>query len=181
MDPSRISVIIPALNERESIGKVVASMPWHLIAECIVVDNGSSDGTDEEARRSGARVVYAPRGYGSACRAGAQAALPDSEILVFLDVGDDLRLESGDADPRSPAALTNSRDPGRLSSAHRGSQQGFGQSERLDQGCSAHLRRGPAHLVLARVLMRRQHSGQFPFRVMPFLPWRSNLLPDLGS
>lgn len=85
MHPSGISVIIPALNERESIGRVVASMPWHLISECIVVDNGSSDGTDEEARRAGARVVYAPRGYGSACRAGTQAAHPDSEILVFLD------------------------------------------------------------------------------------------------
>lgn len=85
MHPSRVSVIIPALNESESIGKVVASMPWQLIAECIVVDNGSNDGTDEEARRAGARVVYAPRGYGSACRAGTHAALADSEILVFLD------------------------------------------------------------------------------------------------
>ena len=85
MKSSKISVIIPALNERESIGHVVASMPWSLIAECIVVDNGSSDGTDEVARDAGARVVYAPRGYGSACKAGAEAALPTSSILVYLD------------------------------------------------------------------------------------------------
>jgi glycosyltransferase involved in cell wall biosynthesis len=85
MNPSKISVIIPALNERESIGHVVASMPWPLIAECIVVDNGSTDGTDQVARDAGARVVYAPRGYGSACKAGAEAALPTSDVLVFLD------------------------------------------------------------------------------------------------
>jgi glycosyltransferase involved in cell wall biosynthesis len=85
MTTSDISVIIPALNERESIGQVVRSMPWTLVAECIVVDNGSSDGTDQVALDAGARVVYAPRGYGSACKAGAEAALASSSILVYLD------------------------------------------------------------------------------------------------
>jgi len=82
---SPVSVIIPALNECESIGQVVASMPWQLIAECIVVDNGSTDGTAEIARAAGARVVHSPRGYGAACKAGAQAAHGDSAILVFMD------------------------------------------------------------------------------------------------
>ncbi len=85
MSFSNISIIIPALNECESIGHVVASMPWTKIAECIVVDNGSTDGTDEVARSAGAKVIYAPRGYGSACKAGSQAALPSSSILVYLD------------------------------------------------------------------------------------------------
>jgi glycosyltransferase involved in cell wall biosynthesis len=80
-----ISVIIPALNECESIGQVVASMPWELIAECIVVDNGSTDGTGEVAAAAGARVVRSPRGYGSACKAGSAAALASSTILVYLD------------------------------------------------------------------------------------------------
>ena len=82
---SQISVIIPALNECESIGYVVASMPWDRIAECIVVDNGSTDGTGAVAAAAGARVVQAPRGYGSACKAGSQAALASSTILVYLD------------------------------------------------------------------------------------------------
>lgn len=81
----QISVIIPALNEAESIGAVVRSMPWQRIAECIVVDNGSTDATAEIAGAAGARVVQAPRGYGSACLAGSNAALPASTVLVYLD------------------------------------------------------------------------------------------------
>jgi glycosyltransferase involved in cell wall biosynthesis len=82
---SQVSVIIPALNEAESIGRVVAEMPWPLIDECIVVDNGSTDGTGEVAAAAGARVVRSPRGYGRACLAGSDAALPGSDVLVFMD------------------------------------------------------------------------------------------------
>jgi len=79
----KISVIIPALNEAESIGAVVRSVPWSEIAECIVVDNGSTDATAEMACEAGARVIAAPRGYGAAMNAGVQAAV--GEVLVFVD------------------------------------------------------------------------------------------------
>ena len=82
---SLISVVIPALNEAESIGQVVRSMPWGRIAECIVVDNGSTDGTGAIAAAAGAHVITSPRGYGAAMRAGSAAALSSSSILVFLD------------------------------------------------------------------------------------------------
>ena len=78
-----ISVIIPALNEAESIGTVVRAMPWNEIAECIVVDNGSTDGTAEVARGAGARVIVASRGYGAAMSTGVKAAV--GEVLVFVD------------------------------------------------------------------------------------------------
>lgn len=85
MPSDQISVIIPALNEAESIGHVVRSLPWHHIAECLVVDNGSTDSTAANATAAGARVITASRGYGSACLAGSRAALPTSTVLVFLD------------------------------------------------------------------------------------------------
>ena len=83
--PSHISVIIPALNEAESIGFVVASMPWGQISECIVIDNGSTDGTSEIASAAGARVIKSPRGYGAAMHTGAIEALASSAILVCMD------------------------------------------------------------------------------------------------
>jgi glycosyltransferase involved in cell wall biosynthesis len=83
--PSHVSVVIPALNEAESIGSVVSSMPWKQIAECIVVDNGSTDGTGEIAAAAGARVIRSPRGYGAAMHAGTKAVLPSSTIIVCMD------------------------------------------------------------------------------------------------
>jgi glycosyltransferase involved in cell wall biosynthesis len=82
---SPVSIVIPALNEAESIGQVVTGMPWALIAECIVVDNGSTDETGRVAEAAGARVIQSQRGYGAACLAGFRAALPSSSILVYMD------------------------------------------------------------------------------------------------
>ena len=80
-----VSVVIPALNEAEVIGAVVRELPWDLIHECLVVDNGSTDATAAQALAAGARVITSPRGYGRACAAGASAADPASDILVFMD------------------------------------------------------------------------------------------------
>jgi glycosyltransferase involved in cell wall biosynthesis len=83
---SKVSVIIPALNEEEPIAGVVREcLATGVPDEVIVVDNGSTDRTAEQAREAGARVTTAPRGYGRACAAGCGAALADSDILVFLD------------------------------------------------------------------------------------------------
>ena len=81
----RVSVIIPALNEQDSIALVIWDIPRHLADEIIVVDNGSTDRTEEVARGAGARVVREKnRGYGAACLKGiASANNPD--IIVFMD------------------------------------------------------------------------------------------------
>src|SRR5260370_8948412 len=81
-----VSVIIPALNEEETIADVVRNVPREIASEIMVVDNGSNDRTAERARAAGARVVAEPRhGYGRACAAGVRALGPDCEIVVFLD------------------------------------------------------------------------------------------------
>ena len=83
---SRISVIIPALNEEQAIGGVVQNALRQGVGEVIVVDNGSTDATAAVAAAAGARVVSEPaRGYGRACWAGSQAADPASDVLVFVD------------------------------------------------------------------------------------------------
>lgn len=80
------AVIIPALNEEETIADVVQAIPRELAGDVIVVDNGSTDATAERAACAGAQVVSEPRrGYGRACAAGVQALNSDCEIVVFLD------------------------------------------------------------------------------------------------
>lgn len=80
-----ISVIVPALNEAGCIGDLVTAILAQPVSAVVVVDNGSTDGTAEAARRAGARVVGEPRrGYGYACSAGVAAAA-SAEALVFLD------------------------------------------------------------------------------------------------
>lgn len=121
---SRISIIIPVLNESGSIGRVVSEMPWNRIAECIVVDNGSTDETAAIAAAAGARVIQSPRGYGAACQAGSDAALPASDILVYMDGdGSDAiagldalvaPIERGEADFVIGSRLRGAREPGSM-------------------------------------------------------------------
>ena len=82
-----ISVVIPALNEAESIAAVVRDcVATNLPGEVIVVDNGSTDRTSDNARAAGARIISEPKtGYGYACAAGIRALSPECEIVVFLD------------------------------------------------------------------------------------------------
>ena len=81
----KISVIIPALNEEESLPLVLRALPSSM--EVIVVDNGSTDGTGSVAKALGATVVYEEqKGYGTAVLAGLmhlRQAPPD--IVVILD------------------------------------------------------------------------------------------------
>jgi len=87
-DP-RVAVIIPALNEESSIGQTVTGIrdaaPQGL-AQLIVADNGSTDGTALLARAAGATVIHEPeRGYGAACLAGLSAVSPEVNIILFMD------------------------------------------------------------------------------------------------
>lgn len=83
-----IKVIIPAFNEADSIGKVIADIP-PTVSEVVVANNNSTDDTANNARKAGASVVNEPRpGYGYACLAGMDYIANQSKqpnIIVFLD------------------------------------------------------------------------------------------------
>ena len=67
----RISVIIPARNEAESLPAMLDELPKDLIHEIIVVDGHSTDGTPSIVNRLGYRVVTQEgMGYGMAVRTG---------------------------------------------------------------------------------------------------------------
>ena len=83
-----IKVIIPAINEGDSIGKVVSELPKS-VSEIIVVNNGSVDNTVENAEKAGATVLTEnQRGYGFACLKGLDYLSKQSKppnIVVFID------------------------------------------------------------------------------------------------
>lgn len=83
----KVVVIIPALNEAESLPLVLRDLPHDLVDEVIVVDNGSTDETAQHARALGATVCFeAKRGYGYACLTGiAHARAKKPDVIVFLD------------------------------------------------------------------------------------------------
>lgn len=103
---TNISIIIPALNEAQSIGETLeAATRVNDVVEVIVVDGGSADGTAEAARGRGARVVSAARGRGAQMHAGALAAR--GEVLWFLHADTLAPVDAGECigrallDPRA--------------------------------------------------------------------------------
>jgi len=86
----KISIILPTLNEAETIEKVIDSIPKEILyklgydIEVLVVDGGSTDGTQWKALKKGARVlIVRKRGYGLAYLIGFKYAR--GEYIVTLD------------------------------------------------------------------------------------------------
>lgn len=81
----KISIIIPTMNEEESIGRVIDAIPRGEAAiEILVVDTNSKDRTKEIARGKGAKVIDEPRrGYGRAYKTGFANA--SGEVIITLD------------------------------------------------------------------------------------------------
>ena len=70
-DSPAVFVIIPAFNEQNAVCNVLAEIPKDLVSEVVVVNNGSTDNTVEQAQDCGATVLDEPRkGYGFACLKG---------------------------------------------------------------------------------------------------------------
>jgi glycosyltransferase involved in cell wall biosynthesis len=109
---ARAALIIPALNEAESIAATLNRIPEGLFRTIIVADNGSTDRTAEIANRCGAKVVREPRrGYGAACLRALEAVPEGVEAVVFLqadaseDAGESTRLLSPILDGRADLVI----------------------------------------------------------------------------
>jgi dTDP-L-rhamnose 4-epimerase len=153
------NVILPALDEARAVPRVLAGIPrgW----TPIVVDNGSTDGTADVARRHGAVVVVeARRGFGAACHAGLVAATED--IVAFMDC--DGSFDGDDLDRIAAPVLAGSADL-------------VLGARRPDRGAWAwHLR--VANRSLARSVRRR--TGVSLHDLGPMRAARRTALLDLG-
>jgi glycosyltransferase involved in cell wall biosynthesis len=83
---ARVTVVVPALDEEDSIGAVVRAFRARPeVGAVLVVDNGSRDRTAERAAAAGATVVAETRrGYGAALRTGMGRAFADGAPRVVL-------------------------------------------------------------------------------------------------
>ncbi len=97
-----VTVVLPCLNEEESLPAVLAAIPPEYRA--LVVDNNSTDGTAAVAARHGAAVVAEPwAGYGSAVHAGVVAAT--TPVVAVIDA-------DGSMDPGDLPRLVAEQDRG---------------------------------------------------------------------
>lgn len=97
MSGVELTILLPCLNERETIGRCIerahkALSEHALVAEILVADNGSDDGSIPLAEQLGARVIHVPvRGYGAALRAGINGAR--GNYIIFADADDSYYIE----------------------------------------------------------------------------------------
>jgi glycosyltransferase involved in cell wall biosynthesis len=127
-DRSKVSVVIPCLNEEAAIDACVTAVRSYGVGEVIVVDGGSTDRTAERAREAGARVVLEKRrGYGRALLSGLEAIAPRATVVLFIDGDGSDRpemipavlapIEQGHADFVLGSRLRGPREPGSLAPA----------------------------------------------------------------
>ena len=82
-----IAVVIPVLNEEETLPRVLKDIPGDVVDEIVVVDNGSTDRTPSLAKEWGATVLFEQKkGYGYPCLKGIEYLKGrNPDIVVFLD------------------------------------------------------------------------------------------------
>ncbi|MFI6674855.1 glycosyltransferase family 2 protein [Kribbella sp. NPDC050470] len=151
-----IDLILPCLNEAGALPWILDRLPAGFRA--VVVDNGSTDGSPEIARRSGATVVTCEvRGYGAACHAGLEAA--ESDIVAFMDADASL-------DPQQLTRVTAPVQSGRIDLM-------LGRRRPVSRGA------WPWHLRLANAELSRRIRRRTGVRLSDLGPMRAARRVDL--
>ncbi|MFA4834197.1 MAG: glycosyltransferase family 2 protein [Patescibacteria group bacterium] len=94
---TKITILMPALNEEESIGQTIKNIPLAKLkemgyeVEVLIVDGGSTDKTAEIAKNLGARVIKSERGYGRQYQLGFREARGD--IIITADSDNSYPME----------------------------------------------------------------------------------------
>lgn len=158
MSAPGVAAVIVTWNSAAHVGEAVRSVPEGV--PVVVVDNASGDGSPEEARKAGARVIEAGAnlGFGPACNLGAEASAPSGAIL-FLNP--DATLVAGAS---ALAALLAALDSDPAVAAVAPALTGDGQE-------AFHLRKLPTLGSLARetLLVNRLFPGNSGFRAERYL------------
>ena len=159
-----ITVIIPALDEEESLPLVLNDLPD--VGQVIVVDNGSRDATADVATRHGATVVREPqRGYGAACLRGLAAVRetvekghPAPQVIVFVDAD---FSDHPDMLPQLVAPIMDGRSDFVLGSRLLGRREPGAMPPQSVYG-------NRFACLLMRVLFRARYTDLGPFRAISY-------------
>jgi dolichol-phosphate mannosyltransferase len=161
-----VSMIFPIFNERHAIAALVKRVPG-VIAETIVVDDGSDDGGPDLAREAGARVIVQGRrrGVGAAIRTGIEAARANGHGAVVV------LAANGKDDPAEAPRLIDKLRAG----------YDYVQGSRFlpEGGASVHLPLGRGLMIRGYTFLFRVLSG-FPATDVTngFRAYRLSLLDD---
>jgi dTDP-L-rhamnose 4-epimerase len=154
---------MPALNEADALPAALAGLPDGV--RVVVIDNGSTDGTGQVARRLGVEVITEPRrGFGSACWRGLHAA-DGADVVVYMDA--DATLDWRDLDAVAGPVLRGEADL----------VLGARVRERREPGAM------PWHVALANTALARlcgRLAGVSVTDVGPFRAVRRDALLGLG-
>jgi glycosyltransferase involved in cell wall biosynthesis len=156
----RVVVVIPTLDEEQSIADVVSTIPRAIVSRVIVADGGSRHATAARAKAAGADVIDAGHGYGRACLAATMAA-EDADIG-----GKSLHYQG--AHPVASARCSERYDPNDLHRARIGCGRAPYRQRHWDQylrGCTA----------------QRSSEPQLATPRTPILAQRQNRRPEASS
>jgi len=87
---NKVLLLTTVLNEEDKIGQTIKKVPWNIVDKFLVIDDGSTDKTAEEARRAGAHVISNSRnfGVGYSIRRGMEYAIKHKYDFIVHIAGD---------------------------------------------------------------------------------------------